>query len=163
LKFRAKDTPFSRRQLNAISESDLLIERRKNSNEWRSFTFKELAYLLILKELKKFSLESKHLLDLKKCFFKPKKNEFDFVLTLMLMKTQVFLIVGDDCKTYFTDLAMFPDVVASFETYVCLDFNETINQFLEKLGTEKYEPVIKTHNQYIDKLLEAAESQPKSI
>jgi len=163
LKFRAKDAPFSRRQVNAISESDLLVEKRKNSKGWRSFTFKELVYLLILKELKDFSLESKQLIGLKESFFKSKNNDFDKILLYFLAHIQIFIIIRNDFKAYFTDLPMFSDVVEDCEKYICIDFNEVVNQFLEKLGVEKYEPIIKTHNQYIDKLLEAVEGQPKSI
>lgn len=149
LKFRVKDSPFSRRQINAISESDLLIEKRKNNNEWRSFTFKEIIYLLILKELKQFNFKSNQLIDLKNCFFKLKKNDFDVVFPLMLMKIQIFIIISNDFRAHFTDLPMFSSVVSKYESYFCLDFNEIVNKFLDSLKAGRVEPTLKTLDNFL--------------
>ena len=163
-KFRVKDTPFSRRQINAIVNSNLIFKDKKAVRGWRNFSIREVIYLLLLRKLKDFSFESYQMLDLKDCFFKnltksnkgkySNKINFEVAFALVFMQIQVFLIIENNFKAYFVDLATLPLLTEHCSSYFCLDFNKLVNEFLEKLGLEKFEPIIKSLRQFESEALE---------
>ena len=63
--------------LSGLAAADKLLDNdRKDKNTWRKFSFKELIYILIVAELKKFGLKHEQLQQLWSSFFKePEKYE----------------------------------------------------------------------------------------
>ncbi len=68
--FTVADTPLTYRQVNSLDTDNLLTKDRAKKQGWRKFSFKELIYLLIVNELKKFGLKHEQLKQLWEAFFK---------------------------------------------------------------------------------------------
>ena len=100
--FRVSHTKMTYRQVNALGNENLLDDKRRDVKEWRKFTFKELVYLLIVKELKGYGVKREKLRDLWSSFFgNPEGIEesstyvsgrtAEAVIGCILMGTEIFL------------------------------------------------------------------------
>ena len=58
-RFKVSDIPLSYRQVNVLSSAKLLGTDPGNKGHWRKFSFKELVYISLLVELKKFGFDHK--------------------------------------------------------------------------------------------------------
>ena len=55
--FRVADSPLSYRQTNALAMDRLMPDNREKKEGWRKFSLKELIYISIVYELKKYGLK----------------------------------------------------------------------------------------------------------
>src|SRR5688500_6466345 len=74
-RYKVSDTTLTYRQANALGVDHLMPDDRKNKDGWHKFSAKELIYLLIVADLKKFGIKHSQLQELWDSFFKSKGSQ----------------------------------------------------------------------------------------
>ncbi len=68
--FRVSDSSLTYRQLNNLEASGLFESSRKDKSGWRKMNFREIVYMLLVAELRKYGLKNNQLFGLKNFFLK---------------------------------------------------------------------------------------------
>lgn len=144
--FTVADTPLTYRQVNSLDTDKLLTNDREEKQGWRKFSFKELVYVLIVHELKKFGLKHEQLKQLWQAFFKePAKGEKRQVAEIEINKSigeiaigcvfgqvEITLSIDNDGQIVFYD----PDHYALFyensKSQIQIRLNDFVNDLLVK-------------------------------
>lgn len=88
--FRVSDTKLTYRQINSLESGGLLPASREDTKGWRDFSYRDMVFLKIIVECRKFGLENAQLINLKDLFYKIKIKKID-------KKIKSGLTVGDYC------------------------------------------------------------------
>lgn len=99
--FRVSHTDMTYRQINYLDSSGLLGSGREdNENKWRVFATRDIIYLHIINELKKFGVTIKHLRAVHDFFYgsKTKREISNEVLGACFMGAEMTLIIHSDAK-----------------------------------------------------------------
>lgn len=155
--FRVADTPLTYRQVNSLDSDDLLGEKRDEERTWREFSPKEMVYILIVTELKKFGLEHRKLKDLWAAFFKepnkpragskmpePHINKYvaETAIGIVFSQVEVILVVSSDGDIAFYDPANYAlhhtHLMGLPPVYIKLSLNSFVNQTLEMMKRKPF-------------------------
>lgn len=145
-KYTVSDTSLSYRQANDLDTNNLLDNDRKSKSGWRKFSFKELVYIQIISELKKFGIKREQLQELWESFFKEPgenkkrpelRNKFigEIVIGCVLGRIEMTLIVNNKGSVIFSDPVNLLLVLNS-EPQIILSLNKLVNDLLVKLKRE---------------------------
>ena len=139
-RYRVADTTLSYRQINFLDNSKVLKEKRESKKEWRKFTFKELVYFSIVKELRNYGFKNNQLKRLYDIFFK-KENRFisDFALMLVSTKENVILVIDEKHTNFYTAEAFLDYLKANHLVFMNVNLNEIYMNLNERLGKERIE------------------------
>ena len=141
--FRVADTPLTYRQVNSLEESGLLNPHRKDTSNWRRFSFKELVYFGIVSSVRKFGLKNEQLKDLWLAFFgekdkidnfKPNKYISDLVLGCSFMQVEIMTVVGSEGEVYFLSPVNYAHFSERVGPCICLRLNDIVNGILKSIG-----------------------------
>jgi len=148
-KFRVSDTPLTYRQANSLDEDKLLSTDREVKQNWRKFSFKELVYILIVNELKKFGLKHGQLTHLWESFFKePVRQKVNGIKTdkfigecasgCTFAQVEIKISIDSEGNIIFYDpfYSIFLDSVSGSKPIITISLNEIVNTLLKKLGKE---------------------------
>jgi DNA-binding transcriptional MerR regulator len=135
--YRASDTDLKYRQINILGSSGLLNGDKENSRGWRNFTFKDLVFLDIVSELRKYGLEGRQLKKIKDFFYK-KNTDANLILTAVLfgMKITIALEPNGNFKI-FELITGSLSLEKSYKSVIQLNLNEFVNTILERIGMDK--------------------------
>lgn len=142
--FTASDTPLSYRQINTLDEDKLLDNSRKNKKGWRKFSFKELIYILIVAEVKKFGVKHEQLHKLWHAFFgdqEDHKGYAELALGCVFGHTQIILTVDSAGDVVFYD----PNSYILFSSWehkplLTLELNSFVNSLLNGIRRNSFIP-----------------------
>jgi|SRR3989344_1638582 len=145
-KFTVSDTPLTYRQINSLDEDKLLDNSRKDKKGWRKFSFKELIYVMIVAEVKKFGLKHEQLHGLWRAFLG--KNEgmqlggyAQLAIGCVFGHTQIMLSIYSDGTVAFYDPNNFILFSSMFQKpQLTLELNTYVNDLLRKIGRDVIEP-----------------------
>ncbi|MBI2613320.1 MAG: hypothetical protein HYW62_00895 [Candidatus Levybacteria bacterium] len=138
-RFTVKDTPLTYRQVNTLSEDKLLNEDRKNKNGWRRFSFKELAFFLIVRELKLFGFEHHQLKELSDYFLNKDYSYLsDLAIGCVLRKIEITLTIDSEGKVSIFDPGFYV-LVGARMPHVRISLNEIMNKIATKYGKTPFE------------------------
>lgn len=121
-KYTVSDTNYSYRQINSIP-STILGDKRENKRGWRKFSLKELIFLDVVKELRKYGILNKQLNSLADCFFlEDKKIKWhnlgyqdqiwgknlhyiseEIIRLVLFSQKKIYLIMSNDGEAHFVD------------------------------------------------------------
>lgn len=134
-RFRVASTGLTYRQINSLGSNDLLDDQRKNNKNWRNFSFKELIYLSLTKELRKYGVIDKNLKKLKTIFFS-KKFSFDIhnTLTCAMFGEQIIAVVDNGFNVCFYSAAQFLKFKGRTKSFISINLNEIFGEVLDRLG-----------------------------
>lgn len=145
-KYTVSDTPLSYRQTNSLDEDNLLSTDRENKKGWRKFSYKELVYIDIIIELKKFGIKQEQLKSLWETFFKePPTDKKEVTLTTKLDgEMAIFCVWGGIEMTLIVDSkgnVLISDPfhltrLAQTKSQIRISLNEIINELNPTLGYE---------------------------
>ena len=146
-KFKVSDTPLSYRQANALGDDKLLSTDRKTKQGWRKFSFKELVYVLIVNELKKFGLKHEQLKSLWEAFFKePVKQKINEIridkfigecaIGCTLAQVEIKISIDSDGSIIFYDPfhSVLLDTLSGSKSLITIRLNDIVNTLLKQLG-----------------------------
>jgi len=137
-RYRVADTPLTYRQVNSLGSNELLHDERESTSDWRKFSFKELVYLTVIKELRKFGIIDEQLNNLKTAFFSEKeKFGSDLALMAVLGKTKIILVFDEDSKIAFYTIPEFNLFEKQSAAFININFNEVVIKVLVKIGKER--------------------------
>jgi len=135
--YRVSDTSLTYRQINTLGVSGLLNGSKENSRGWRSFTFKDLVFLDILSELRKYGLEGRQLKKIKD-FFYAKNSNINLVLVAVLLKIKITIALrADGSFDIFEMITGSLSLDKEYRAVIILNLNEFVNNVLERLSMEK--------------------------
>jgi hypothetical protein len=165
--FRVADTPLSYRQVNSLDNDQLLGEERKDSKGWREFSVKEMVYINIVDELKKYGVEHKKLNTLWSAFFAeptppkdrkstpPKVNRYVGETSIGIVFSQVEIILVFEPNG---DVAFFdPGNYAAHDSlmnalpnvYIKVHLNKVVNDVLGLLKKKPFPITWSSSEEYI--------------
>lgn len=128
--YTKSDTPLTYRQINSLGTDRLLSEDRENEKGWRKFSFKELIYIQIVNELKKFGLKHEQLKELHKEF-----NTYgEVVIGVVFAQVEILITVNETGHVVFYDPANYALLLNPSKTHLQIQLNNFVNNLLVKLG-----------------------------
>lgn len=107
--FRVKDINLTYRQINTLDNDDLLPKSRSNDSKWRSFSIKDMIYLDLISELKKYGLSHIQIKYVWKKFYEPgdegKYNRWlsNVAIIAAMMGENINIIITHDGAITFAD------------------------------------------------------------
>ena len=147
--FRASDTPLTYRQINTLDKDDLLGEPREAERTWREFSAKEMTYLLIVEELKRFGFEHNKLYGLWRSFFgktavdplrgdaRPNHYLGETAVGCALGGIEIIVTINHDGGVNFYDPSSFAAhdhfLNSMPSAYLKLSLNEYVNRTFERM------------------------------
>lgn len=143
--YTVSDTSLSYRQTNDLDTNNLLDNDRKNKSGWRKFSFKELVYIQIIAELKKFGIKREQLHELWEAFFQEpgEKNKKapelrtrfigEIVIGCALGRIEMTLIVNHQGNIIFSD-PINSLLFLNTEPQILISTNKIVNELLTKMG-----------------------------
>lgn len=138
--YTTKHTGLTYRQISYINKNILNDDRGKEQG-WRTFSFKEIVYLSIVQELRKFGLKDKQLLNLKRSFFDERNKKLsDTALYLTWREIKVSLFIDSEFNVrYFKVDSKEPLPEHTSKAFIELNLNEYVNDVWEKVGHQREE------------------------
>lgn len=147
-RFKVADSPLTYRQTNALSNDKLLPDDRDNKEGWHKYSLKELIYILIVADLKKFGVKHEQLGQLWESFFKePTKKEKEVIVEIN--KSVADMAIGITFSGVEMIVTLNADGYADFfapahyllfnhrETpQITLKLSDYLNQVLQKIGKD---------------------------
>jgi len=129
-KYRVADTDLTYRQINSLDGNNILQDNRKEKRGWRKFSYKELIFISIIKELRAYGFIDERLENLRDLFFK-KSNLHDSDLAIISAysgtKTTLVIIMEDGGFTY--DLVGFEIKPSeNRRSYISVNINKVIEE-----------------------------------
>ncbi len=181
--FRVADTPLTYRQVNVLDRDGLLGEETQQvTGTWREFSPKELIYILVVTELKKFGLEHKKLRPMWQAFFKepdkPPKGQSmpkphinrgiaETAIGCVFGQVEMTLVVSSEGEIAFFDpgnyatydrlLGLLPDA------YIKLTLNDFVNEMLKMMKKEPFPIKWSISEEYIKSRLLNLSDKEKGI
>jgi DNA-binding transcriptional MerR regulator len=160
-RFTISDTPLSYRQANSLEADDLLTKDRENKNGWRKFSFRELVYVELVYQLKKFGLQHQQLRKLWDAFFKepikidpkmprPQFNKIigETAIGCVFGQVEITLCVDSAGEIAFYDPTNYALFYDSSKPQIEIRLNEIVNGLLPKVGKKPF-PVTQSIQQAI--------------
>ncbi len=144
--FTVKDSSLTYRQINILDRSDGLPESRGETKTWRKFSLRELLYLSIIKDLKKYGLDNEKFTDLRKSFFGEvkkmtipinSKRTTDLAIILSLLGKQVILRINDRYQAEYFDSETFLEFSLRERSSIVLNFSEYVFDLHIKAGEKR--------------------------
>lgn len=142
--YRASDIPLTYRQLNNLDNDNLLPDDRKEKDGWREFSLKEIVYLYLIAEFKKYGVKHEQLLNLKKVFFDKKTEDVaEASIGMVLQSYQINIAIAE---LYGTNEVCFFDgfsflTHSLFKSFVYVNLNEVFNELWGKITGKKIDYV----------------------
>ena len=113
--FRVSDTQLSYRQINSLEASDILDNTRETESGWRLFSFKDLLYLQMIANSRKYGVTNEMLKMLKEHLyikkddselFKSKADIFygEYAIVAVMFGIRVGWVLFENGKSLFTDM-----------------------------------------------------------
>jgi hypothetical protein len=143
-RYRVADSPLTYRQVNALSQ--ILEDVQEGEGKWRKFSFLELVFLEVVKELRRFGFTTEQLGYLRSMFLKPSKNkkvseslpeagECAYVaIGCAMRQIQIILTVNADGKAVFYNAPFFSLLSKHNRAFVYVNINEVVSALFKKLG-----------------------------
>lgn len=149
-RYRVGDIPFTYRQIYLMSR-DGLLDAQEDEGKWRLFSFTELVFLLVAKELKKMGFPNRQLVPLYKAFFKGKKNEMarradggteprgyaPKAVAYVFGKIAVTMRYTADGDVDFYDPVRLPLFGMGGRAFVLISINDIVDQLLTLAGSKE--------------------------
>lgn len=150
--FTVSDTPLTYRQVNTLDEDKLLSTDRKDKKGWRKFSYKELVYILIVSELKKFGFKHEQLKQLWHTFFsEPTKDHStnaggiainrsigETAIGCVFGEVEIILSVDSDGNVAFYDPTYYSMFYQASKPHVQIILNNIINDLRIRAGKEPF-------------------------
>lgn len=139
--FTVMDSPFSYRQINYLGNTQILPKKKEKAGKWRKFSLKEIAFLLIVKELRSYGFKDSLLLALKNAFFGGKKGfEGDMAIIAVLGGLGVNLTIDREENAHFYDMPTFSFLRGKEQaSLMVISLNVVVTKIWGELGKQKVE------------------------
>lgn len=148
-RFTVSNTPLTYRQVNSLGSDNLIPDDRKKDAGWRKFSIKELVYILVVHELKKFGLKHNQLKFLWEAFFQERKDSditeinankgyADVAIGLVILGIEINLAIDSEgnISIYDPANAVFLNTYTSNKPRLIIGINDIYNQIIEKTGNK---------------------------
>ena len=141
--FRVADLPFSYKQVSDLGKDGVIDDKNKKEQSWRRFSFKEMVFLFIVKELKDFGLKNNQIKEIGDSYFqKPipnKGNIVDIALVLSLLRKYFIILTVDnnDKIKYFTDKEIANNLAKDLSAFIGIRINSITENLANTIINDK--------------------------
>ncbi len=164
-RFRVADTTLSYRQITSLDASDVLVNTQEQEGKWRTFSLKDVIYLMMIMECRKYGIKNEQLKTLKNDFYyEGMKDETLFqsdeliwgevAIYAVLQGLRVSWLLFPDGKSMFCDevgLLYFQGWARPESTgFLHLNFNEVVRKTLEQSANKDLVKKFKEYPPLID-------------
>ena len=143
-KFHIKDTGLSYRQIAELDKGGMLGQARRESGSWRSFSLKELVYLKLIEELRKYGIQNSALSNVREAFFKKPFLEdvrnvdaplstAEMMIVHFFLESLVLVAINSDGDVAFFDRFHAP-LTSTLESCLLINFNELTHTVMKAHG-----------------------------
>ncbi|MFA5828331.1 MAG: hypothetical protein WC841_03170 [Candidatus Shapirobacteria bacterium] len=147
-KYTIADTPLSYRQANTLDKDKLLNDNRTGGKGWRKFSFKELVYIDIVLDLKKFGVKHEQLKQLWQSFFKepdgllvpslvPNRGESEIAISSVFGGVEMVLCIDSDGEILYFDPQFSTKYSQSSKPLIRVSLNVVINKIIKLIIKEE--------------------------
>jgi hypothetical protein len=143
-KFRVANSGLTYRQVHGLSKDKLLDEKGRGEGAWRKFSWMEIIYLYVVKEVRGFGLRNDQLLGLRRAFLRDTKPSIPEIgeesgygissVALVFAKVQMILTISIDGDVIICDGLSYGGLHGSF---IRIGLNEVVNSLIKKMGVDK--------------------------
>lgn len=129
-KYRVANTDLTYRQINSLDGNEILQDNRKEKKGWRKFSYKELIFISIIKELRSYGFIDEQFENLRDLFFKKSEEYFsDLALIAAYSGTKTTLIASMADKGFTYELIGFEIKQSeSRKSYIIVNINRIIDE-----------------------------------
>jgi len=160
--FTVKDTSLSYRQVNTLDEANIINKDRENKQGWRKFSFKELIFFLIIKDLKKFGLQNIQLKELSDFFLRKEyKYLSDLAIGFVFGQIEISINIANDGKLDVLDPGFYT-LMGMSSPHIKVTLNDYVNELLTKIGKKPF-PISYTIEKAYEKMTFTKEKQVMDI
>jgi len=137
-RFRVSDTSLSYRQINYLSDKEIIKNDRKTKNDWHKFSLKELVFLSVIKEVRTYGFGNDQLINLKRAFFeKDLMLSSDLAIMAILGGIKIILIIDDKLSIKFYTIPMFNLFEQCSKSFININLNEIVMDLWERSGKKR--------------------------
>lgn len=143
-KFRVRDTSLTYRQINHLDETSVLPKDSRNQGKgWRKFSYKQLIFFEVVRELRKYGIKDGQLCLFRNAFFKSRGQHAhlsNLALGIALVNIQINLVFdGENKPVFYDDTAFHMETGIRRTSYIMININEIINAVAINLGEKESE------------------------
>ena len=146
-KYSIANTPLSYRQANTLDKDKLLNDERESGKGWRKFSLKELVFIEIVSELKKFGIKHEQLRQLWASFFKepenimepslePDKGDAEIAISGVLGGVEVALCLDSKGDVFYFDQKNLTRFIQSEEPLIRVSLNVVVKKIIKLIVDE---------------------------
>jgi len=135
--FRVSDSSLTYRQLNNLEKSGLFESTRKENSDWRKMSFREIVYMLLVAELRKYGLKNNQLFGLKDIFLE-RHDVANLVLGVTCVQVQMILAIDYTGECGIFDPHFFLLMQTGQRSQIVLTVNDFVNQVLKKMERKTF-------------------------
>jgi hypothetical protein len=146
--YTVADTALSYRQVHILDNDRLLDDRRKDNQGWRKFSFKELVYIEIIIELKKFGIKHEQLKQLWLSFFgkidksntpslTPNKADSEVVIACVFGGSEMSLCLDSDGNILYFDPQYSIKFNQSSKPLIRVSLNQIVNRLTKLIANKE--------------------------
>lgn len=152
-RYTVKDSNMSYRQANSMDEDSMLPNDPERKQGWRKFSLKELIYIELILDLKKFGLQHSQLRDVRHAFFRepnepvesstgkivPHKLVIEEVLGYVLGHVEMIMSISPTGELVFYAPGFFT-LMYPRETFIFVNINNIVNRVLRRFSLPEFTP-----------------------
>jgi hypothetical protein len=157
-KHRVTDSILTYRQINSLESNEMLIDTRKQGKGWRLLSLKDLVFIRLMYECRRYGVRNRQLYELKEDFYLTKDKELkndmylaEYAILATFYKTRVTIVITKDGRVRFMDqFGMLGingwDKDLNVQSFLQINLNEIVYEVINYPKREKmadYPPLIK--------------------
>jgi hypothetical protein len=142
--FRVADTPLTYRQINVLDGDGLIDDRRPKSRGWRKFNFREMVYLHVVSEVKKYGMKHDSLDVLREGFLGSPAEKGssqsgisravgDIAIMCVFLGVEIFVTVDAEGRVIFWDPVNYAGYGAQSPSHIRVVMNPFVNRVVEAM------------------------------
>ncbi len=177
-RFKVSDSPLTYRQTNALSNDQLIPDDRDKKEGWHKFSMKELIYLKIVADLKKFGMKHVQLQQLRQSFFQepevrndtPKfiqiqitKAFADMAIGCALGGVEIIITIGSDGHVDYYDPRHYLLLDIKETPHITLKLSDYLNDLLLKIGRKPINIKVSISSVFLERKVTPKEEELMNI
>ncbi|MDC0449060.1 hypothetical protein OAL67_00430 [bacterium] len=150
-RFTVRDSSLTYRQANSMAEDNMLPDEKDRGKGWRKFSFKELVYIELVLELKKFGIKHAQLKSVWDSFFKKykdiKEDEpayceiiSDDVIAYVMGHIDILLTITADGEVDFLHPVFFTMMYTKDKPFIFVSMSDIVNRIFKRTGKPEFSP-----------------------
>lgn len=132
--FTVADTRLSYRKIYLLDEDNLLPDSRLEEKGWRKFNYKELVYLTLIDEFRKYGLEKHQLKKVKSSFFGKSSKDTEEVMYRAANNQPISVVLDEQGGIRYLDSPRVDISQLRLKSYVCVNLTDIAREVIARVA-----------------------------